>query len=340
MTVKKLLSISLFSVAIICCILFSSFAEAKSITLRCVGIDPVEQFSTIEMKEMGAEIEKLTDNEIKMRYFPASQLGDYTLLYEEITKGTIDMGVIPIPTTYEKAHQIVYTPYLATDYNDVAEMFKEGSWLYNTCYKLHDNLGVKFLGFQVHGFGGLGAIKPVVEPLNPDVKKNLLLRISPMELDSYILTEMGYRTVTIPYADLYTSLQAGLCEGWYGGSAAHSYEGFRDVLKQYYAMNIYAEAYSVVVSHKTWDKLTSKQQKAIAEAASNMCANSVITAEKVDADYMDKLEKAGLEVHRYTADELRATAQKIRKEVWPKLAQFYGEEIANELIQQYSSSIN
>ena len=316
---------------------YTSAAFAKPLTLKCAGTNAVKQSGTIQMKEMGSNIEKLSNGEIKIKCFPAGQLGDYTLIYEEITKGTIDMGVIPIPTTYEKAHYIVYSPFIAKDYNDAKKMFKNGSWLFNTCAKLHSKLGVKFLGFQFHGFGGIGTTKPVNKPLDPNVSKEILLRISPMEMDSLLLKTMGYNTVTIPYADLYTSFQAGLCEGWYGGSAAYSYEGFRDVLKNYYALNIYAEAESIVISEKTWKKLSPDQQKAVIKAANDMSAKSIAEAEKIDEDYMKKLEKAGLKVYRYTPQELEANAQKVRKEVWPKMGQYIGEDLAKQLIKEYSS---
>lgn len=318
-------------------VVFITAASAKTITLKCAGIDPVEHPSTVQMMEMSQEIEALTNNEIKIKVFPAGQLGDWTLLYEEITKGTIDLAVIPIPTTYEKAHEIVYTPYLAKDYKDAQKMFERGSWLYNTCSKLHEGLGVKFLGFQFHGLGGIGSTQPLNEPLNPNESKGILVRVSPLEMESYMLKAIGYNTVSIPYADLYTSFQSGLCDGWYGGSASYSYESFRDVLKHYYALNMYAEATSIVMSKKAWGKLSLTQQNAVITAANNMSAKSITEAEEIDADYMRKLEEAGITVHRYTPEELNANIEKVRKEVWPNLGKFLGEDLAIQMVEEYAS---
>lgn len=316
---------------------FSSSALAKPITIKCAGISPVEQVSTKQMLAMAAEIEKLTNGEVKVKCFPASQLGDYGLIYEEITKGTIDMGVIPIPTTYEKAHQIVYVPYLARDYNDAKKMFSSGSWLADTCNKLHSKLGVKFLGFQIHGLGGIGTNTPINKPLDPNVDKGVLIRVPPMDMENLLVKTLSYNTVTIPYSDLYTSFQAGLCQGWYGGSASYSYEGFRDVLKHYYAFNLFVDAESIIISDKTWKKLSPSQQEAVKKAASNMSAKSIAEAEKTDGDYMNKLEKAGLKVYRYTPAELEANVKKVRAEVWPQLGKFIGEDLAKRLIKEYAS---
>lgn len=322
---------------LLACFVLASCANAKTITLKCAGIDPVEHPSTIQTMEMAKEIEKLTNNGVKIKVFPAGQLGDWTLIYEEITKGTIDLAVIPIPTTYEKAHEIVYTPYLANDYKDAQKMFSMGSWLYNTCSKLHENLGVKFLGFQFHGLGGIGSTKPINSPLDPNVSKGVLLRVSPLEMESYMLKKIGYNTVTIPYADLYTSFQAGLCDGWYGGSASYSYESFRDVLKHYYALNMYAEATSIVMSDKAWKKLNVEQQKAVIEAASNMSTKSIDEAERIDEDYMKKLEAAGVNVYRYTPTQLEANIKRVRAEVWPNLGKFLGEDLAKQMVEEYVS---
>ncbi len=64
--------------------------------------------------------------------------------------------------------------------------------------ELHTRLGVKLLGFQMEGFIGIGSTKPVNEPLNPEVKKGILLRIPNMEVFKLGAEAMGYRTITSP----------------------------------------------------------------------------------------------------------------------------------------------
>lgn len=73
--------ISVFTAALLAMVFITGgMAEAKKpITLKFAGINPVEHSSTVEMKKMAKNIEKETNGEVKVRVFPAGQLGDYTL---------------------------------------------------------------------------------------------------------------------------------------------------------------------------------------------------------------------------------------------------------------------
>ena len=328
--------ISVF-VAVLLAVVFVTrgIAEAKPITLKFAGINPVEHSSTTEMKKMAKNIEKETKGELKVRVFPAGQLGDYSLIYEEITKGTIDMALIPIPTEYEPKHQITLVPCLAKNYDEVKKIYAKNGWLYKTVDKLHEKLDVVFLGFQIEGFGGIGSVNKITDPLNIKTPKNMLCRISSMELDKYVLDALNYATVTVPYSDLYTALQTGVVEGWYGGAAVHSYQGYRDVLKNYYNFNLFVESYQLVVSKKCWGKLTKAQQDVIVKNGDLLCKDSVAIAEKEENEYLEKMKKAGMNVYIYSAKELTPINDQIKKVVWPKLDKLLGKELTNELMKQY-----
>ena len=313
-------------------------AWAAPLTLKFAGIGAVEHSSTKEMNQFAKNVEEKSDGGIKVRVFPASQLGDYTLVYEEITKGTVDMALIPIPTEYDSRHQITLVPGLAKDYKEIGTVFAKDSWLYNVCDKLHKDLDVVFLGFQIEGFGGIGSVKPVNEPLDPNSKKDMLCRISTMELDKFVIDAMNYSSVTIPYADLYTALQTGVVEGWYGGAALHSYEGYRDILKNYYNLNLFVESYQFVVSKKTWDKLTPEQQTLIVSEADDLCKRSVGIAEEEENHYLQLMKEGGMNVYTYSADELAPLHNKIQSDVWKKLDKLLGKELADDLQKQMAKN--
>lgn len=327
----------LMFVAVVCAVMFirGSIAEAKPITLKFAGINPIEHSSTVEMKKMAKNIETATDGAIKVRVFPAGQLGDYSLVYEEITKGTIDMALIPIPTEYEPKHQITLVPGIARNYNEIRDVFAKDGWLYNVVKELHEGLDVVFLGFQIEGFGGIGSAKEITDPLNPNVPKNMLCRISTMELDKLVLEALNYPTVTIPYSDLYTALQTGVAEGWYGGAAIHTYQSYRDVLDYWYNFHLFVETYQLVVSKKSWDELTPEQQEILRSEAEALCVNSIAIAENEENDCLNKMKEAGMKVYIYTAEELEPINHQIRTVVWPKLNTLLGQELTDELTNEF-----
>jgi TRAP-type C4-dicarboxylate transport system substrate-binding protein len=313
----------------------AGFADAAT-TLKLAGQNPLEHQNSIQMNRLAEIVDKATKGELKIKTYPAGQLGDYTLVYEEISKGTIDMALITIPPQFDARQQIIFTPYLVADYQGLYKLFDKQGWLYKQVEGFHKKMNIKFLGFFMDGLGGLGLTKAANEPLNPAAKKNVLCRIPNMEIPKETLTAIGFATVTIPYSDLYTALQTGVAEGWFGGSAVHSYLGFRDVVKHYYPMNFYAESEQFIISQKVWDKLSDGQKKLLSDSVDEICKNSIAIAEQEDKMYMKKLEEAGVKVYQYTAKDLDATVAYVRKNVWPKLGDILGKDLTEALIKEYS----
>jgi len=84
--------------------------------------------------------------------------------------------------------------------------------------ELNNRLGVKLGGFFIEGMIGTATTKPANQPLDPSVKKGVLIRVPNMDVYKLGAEAQGYRTVTIPYADVYQALQTGVAEGVNGFS--------------------------------------------------------------------------------------------------------------------------
>lgn len=313
---------------------FAGFAEAAS--LRLAGQNPPEHQNSVQMENLKKIMEEKTGGKLNVRTYPASQLGDYTLVYEEVSKGTIDMALISIPPQFDARQQVYFTPYLVSNWNELYGLFDPKGWLYGQVGSFHEKMDIKFLGFFMDGLSGLGLSKEPKSPLDPSVKKDVLCRIPNMEICKVTIDNMGYTTVSVPYADLYTALQTGVAEGWYGGSAVHSYLGFRDVIKHYYAMNIYAESQQWIINQRVWDGLPDDQKKLLEETIAEINKNSIKIAEEEETKYQKLLEESGVKVYRYTADELKPMVEHVRKVVWPKLDGILGKELTEGLIKEYS----
>ncbi|NMD17808.1 MAG: TRAP transporter substrate-binding protein DctP, partial [Synergistaceae bacterium] len=162
---SKRVKLSVSLVVAVCMAVFlagawSSPSEAKAeITLRMAGQSPADHQSTLGMQKVSKWVAEATNGRIDIKTYPSSQLGDYTLVYEELIRGTIDMALISIPSQFDSRLELIYVPYLMRDYGEAAEVFKQGGWLFNKMAELHGELGVLFLGFNVEGFGGLGLTK-------------------------------------------------------------------------------------------------------------------------------------------------------------------------------------
>ena len=110
---KKCSQVCMAAVCISFLICSASIAEAKPLLIRIGGQVPVDQMGSIAINEIAKEIEAKTNGAIKTRTYPASQLGDYVLMYEELMHGDLDMAMITAPTHVDTRFVLPWMPYPA-----------------------------------------------------------------------------------------------------------------------------------------------------------------------------------------------------------------------------------
>lgn len=317
-------------------VLATAAFAAPEMTLRLAGQNPIDHQATQAMYSIAKEVAAKTNGRIEIKVYPASQVGDYVLVYEELIRGTIDMALISVPSQFDPRLELPYINGYISSYAQVKDVYKPEGWLSKKMDEFHSRLGVKFLGFNVEGMGGIGTTKPVTEPTNPAVDKGILLRVCSIDAFKLAAEDVGYRTITIPYAELYTALQTGVAEGVNGLPPVACYTILKDVLKYYYQTNYFVESESYLMSKKTWEKLKPEDQKIIAAAAARVAAESIVLSEKDDEKYMDLMRKAGIKVFTYTDKELEPLAKRIGAVTWDKMATRMGKDLIDEFKKQYA----
>lgn len=322
---------------LLCAVLFVSFfalmagpaVAAPEVTLKFAGQSPADHPATILMNELAKEVAAKTKGRIEVKVYPANQLGDYTLVYEELIKGTIEMGCISVPSQFDPRLELVYINGFLRDYNDVKRIFAPNAWLFKKMDELNNRLGVKLGGFFIEGMIGTATTKPAASPLDPSVKKGVLIRVPNMDVYKLAAEAMGYRTVTIPYADVYQALQTGVAEGVNGFSVVAAYTMLRDVIKYWYNTNYSLECLNIMISGKTWAKMAPADQKILQQAINNLAAKSIVIAKQTDEKYMQLMRDKGIKVYTYSAKELVPIA-KASASTWPLLEKKMTKELIDE----------
>ena len=321
----------------ILCLIFLIFmataaiASAKMV-VKFSAMTPPDHPETLRIQNIAKYVKEKTNGEIDVRVFLSNQLGDYVTVYDELIRGSIEMACISVPSHLDQRLQILYVPFMTTDYKQNIEFYAKGGWFFNKFAEINEAKGVKMLGFDPDGLGGLGLAKQPADVLNPSSKQNVLIRVPGMAIAKTIMEGMGYNTVSVPWADLYSALQTGVAEGWYGGTPTINYLAFRDVIKYYYQLNIYNEAHLYAMSLKFWNKLTPEQQKIFEDAVAIAQKEAFEVIEAADAEYLKKMNaEGGVKVFTYSAEELAPMADYVRKNTWPKLSKMIGEDLFEEL---------
>lgn len=293
-----------------------------------IGSDTYNQ--AVAVKEY---VEEHTNGELTITIYPANQLGDWTQVFDELMMGSIDMAISSVGENYDPILCSTILSYLSYDYESCREYLSPSSFIYQRTDESLDNLGIKFLGFSMSGFDGIGTKNEIKDPETPGADKDTLIRVSSSDSTKFAAEALGFRTSTLPFTDTYSAIQTGVVDGWVGAPAYEHYLSFRDVENYYYDYNLYAEVLDIMVSKMTWDSLTEEQQTVIAEAMAQASETSFVDAEAGDELYKQKLEEEGITVVRFDTDQLQAFADYVRKNAWPKLEQAYGAEFMAQLME-------
>lgn len=276
-------------------------------------------------------VEKATGGKIKIDVYPASQLGEWTQIYDELMMGTLDLAITSVPDTYNIQVSAGFLPYLATDWDQLRTVYAPESFLSQTMVKLQEEQGIKFFGIYCEGFTGIGTSKEIKNPGEPDKDKDVLVRVPSNDVWRLTFERLGFRTSTIPYNDTYAALQTGVIDGWAGCAPHYHYTGYRDVESAYYAYDAVADGLQVLMSEKTWNSLSEDEQIILQEALEECASSSIDSAEASDREYKDKLRESGMEIIEFTPEEKERMAEDVRNYVWGELEDEFTPEFIKNL---------
>lgn len=293
---------------------------------------PDDHPNTAAAKEFIEDVEERSDGRIQIELFPANQLGDPTVVYQEIGKGTVDMSLMSAPSNFDERLEFLYLPYLVTDFDELEDVYGLDSFVFETTHDIHSEQNIKLLGFHGEGFGGIGTTKALDAPEEMG-DKDMMIRIPQMDLFKKFSESLGFRTVSIPFADLYMALQTGQAEGWIGGQPASNYTNFKDVLTHYYQYNNFFEMQSLIINQDIWDGMSEEDQEILQDAGIEMTQKSFENAEKFDEEFREKLADYGIEVILLEEEAIDEIAKETRENLWPQFKDSLTEEIIDGLLE-------
>ncbi len=276
-----------------------------------------------------ADAIKDADVDLSAKVFPSNQLGDYTLVYEDVIRGNVDIAHLSVPSQLDPNLEANFFPFLVSDYDEMRRIYSPGSCFYNAYAAMQAELGVRLMGIVPEGFIGVALTKPAEHLFEAGVDKGVLIRVPPIDTFSAGASAMGFRGTTIAYADLYPALQTGVADGWIGGTAALNYTGFSDIVTEFIPYRAYVEATAYVMSEKTWEKLNEAQQTAVSDALSAAAQDAVNRSEAEDTEFLAKLTEKGIKVHDFSGETADKFVADVRAAAWPALEERFGTDLVN-----------
>jgi len=283
------------------------------------------------------EIEEKTDGRIKIDIYPASQLGDWMEVSEQIMRGSVEIGLLPVSPSYDPRLQVRVLPYSVMNYQEAKEAYLgDDPYLLKIMENVMEGVDLKALSVVAQGFGGGGfAHIPTVDVLDPETDKGgLKMRFPPgNQAWENLVKSLGFSPTPVPWGELYMALQTKLVDCQIGGQPYNTWSSFRDVVKCWVQYNTHFQNSFIYMNLDIWNKLSEEDQIIIKEACMKQSLQSFDEARNEDEKYMNMMSEAGIKVIVPTDEQLEKISTMARQQVWPVMDDIIGKEIMDEMRQ-------
>lgn len=307
---------------------------AEAATLKLSHVRPQDTAIDKAATALAEDVAAATDGELNVRLFPASALGDYTVVQERVGLGAIDMAVQPPASGADPRFQLAYLPYLVQNWSDAKEMFSDGAVMRDEVESLYAEQNIHVLaGWPVY-FGGIALNSEVENAADPTVDKGAKLRVPPMKSFQLLADNTGYIGSPLPFSDAFTAIQTGVVDGIMGSGAEGYYASFRDVTNYYLPLNTHFEMWYLLINNDIYEELESDQQAALDTAAESFEAARWEAAQADQARNEGLLEESGATILPVSEEQIAAHAEIAREQVWPEIIEDIGADWASDVLER------
>ncbi|MFQ5997100.1 MAG: TRAP transporter substrate-binding protein DctP [Dehalococcoidales bacterium] len=284
------------------------------------------------MFRFGDLVRERTKGRVDITGYADGALGGWDAIQEMVIRGDVEMMFEALDDAFDPRIAIgYYIPYVFIDYDAAQRLWAPGGYVYEVLNnRIMIPLGYRALGAWCAGISGITTDEVPPEPFNPDVPKNMKIRVMALTACQLMAERLGYMVVGMPFADVYTSIQTGIVDGQQGGGAMQAWI-FKDIQNTYMHTKDYIEPIWFVVNNDAWASLTEEDQQILTETAQEIQNEQAAYAKQMDEKYMQMLRDYGWTVLVPTDEEWKYIQKVMFEDVWPELTPVIGSDLINGL---------
>lgn len=291
-----------------------------------------EHYTVIGAKKFAERVKELSGGRITIDVYDSGALGDWIPVFEEVMKGTIQLQVTSYNTVHDPRLNIVWIPYAVTNWDEVRRSYSPGGWIFDTAEKMNRDLGVTTIASLPDGFIGMGAKRLPPSPEDPDVPKDMKIRVWGAIPPEKLMERFGYLPTVMPWSEVFSALQTGVVEAVYGGSVISTYDTVRDVIKYWIPYRGNYEGLIVIMNLELFNSLSDEDRQIILQAAKEQQDARMAEAEQTEIEYTQKMRDYGIEVVEFTPEQYAHFREVAAKDVWPELEPIIGKKLLDDAI--------
>lgn len=307
----------------------AAFAGPVIIKFGWTTVDSPTDPYAFTANEFKRSLEQLAPGEFDVQLFPNRQLGDEKEMLEGLSFGTLDAAVITnaVIAQIEPGYQVNDMPFLYAS-EEVAYKVLDGP----VGQELMKRLEAKnIIGF---GFteGGYRLMINNVRPVNtPDDVKGIKWRVMQNPVYVGMFRALGGNAVPMAWGEVFTAVQQGTIDGLEIPIAVIFNNGYFEVTKYLSLTKHTYSALGLMMSKRSYDKLTDAQKEAVQKAAR-------MTIDKERAEnvsnfnkFVEKLKEKGMQVN--DVKDKKPFREKV-KPVYDEFRASIGEDLFDRVLSQ------
>lgn len=333
MLLKKVVGLA---VATACCLVMNIGVQAQEIQERVIKfghLNNTDHPISMGVRKFGELIAAKSGGKLKLREYPASQLGSDMQQQDALRGGTQEMSA-PSTTSLAgivKEYGLLDFPFAVSN-SAQADALLDGPLGQALSAKLPEK-GLVALGYWELGFRCVtNSKRPIVRA--EDIA-GLKIRVIPNEVFVQSFKALGANPLPMPIAEVYTAMETKAIDGQENPLSVIYSNKFYEVQKYVSATNHVYGTNILLVSKVFWDKLSATEKKIMQDSMKEAIAYertmSRATAKKSAAD----LQAAGMQYNELAPAELAKMAaivkpvtDKFAASYDPTIMKIYKEELA------------
>ena len=250
----------------------SSAASEKPIVLTLNNaIPPIHTRWHKALKPWCDEIEKRTNNRVKIKPYFAQALSSMAENYDSVAKGIADMAECAIglkPGRLPLMEQLMYFCRPSVSLNKPSQMMMR---MYREMPELQNEFKeTKLLFLHMSGNMGFGTSKKKINTIEDVEGLKMCVIGSGLLMDKF--KALGFRTVFMPMSDIYMALDRGVVDGSHVSYDLCISRRWGDIIKNIVPITMNTPNFYMVMNQKKWNSLPPDIQKVFEEVSGEYAA--------------------------------------------------------------------
>lgn len=287
--------------------------NSEEIVLEAVSFLPVNNPGTATLEDWINRVEEATEGRVKINW-----RGGPDVIPSGEQFGALTSNVVDITFGFVGQYQSQLPESLALALSEHTPWEERENGYYEFMVEQHTEIGVQYLGRWLTGSPRIWLNEPIekVEELN-----NKVIRATPNY--QRFFDELGISSSMIDQADVYTSLQTGVVEGFVNGTLfGPRTEGWTDSTKYVLDVPFWTQNCVILMNSSKWDTISKEDQEAIINATAEYEKEMVKYYEDLEQEERNELEQINVEFIKFADDAEEEKFLEIAYEVeWDFIAE-------------------